>query len=554
MSARLAAELGREEDRGRSIDADVITGIEGRALARLARARTMRRGLVVGGSAVVLGIAAWAISSTSDPSTLAAPSSAVTTPQPDVSVVTEDGPLTPMATGDLSAEALIAGSAPRIRGEEPETPRQAALLCQMDPDNNPWHDAAATVSTLTETRECEAVWVGDGLILAPDFTYARLLTRVDDDGATVVLDWLLQGTDNLSESPLVIDDAALAATLATDPDTVSGPGLRTRGAYVGESMWTSDDRRLAVMGNASHPRALTADFSAVLGGVELTTQPPGSSLHSDELWAIASGEVTPAAVLQVRIVPERDAGDQELILEVELDPDNRMWGEEDAVAGVPAEDLLAGAVPRSRDEARAGRQAASVCELPEALQSGATYLDIDFSAEWAALECDPVWLEHPVFEATPAGDDGSGASEQDGYVQWNLTNVSRDAVRATNAMLLVETRPAGDASTADLTLFDAVAVAPSGWTADGRRLVPMSNLHSGVFTQHVQAANYFGGGALVDSSSRTLGPERPTHPVLKALRKGTATTGLVLVPFSDDPTRVLALEVPMGDTVAVGSS
>ncbi|WP_062528874.1 hypothetical protein [Demequina rhizosphaerae] len=556
MSAGLAAELTREEDRGRAVGEDAIPGIEAAALARLRHVRTMRSTAVAAGSAVVVGVAAWAITSTTEPSTLAAPTSAIVTdapsPTPDTGTdLADDGFDSYLATADLSAEALIAGSTPRVLGEEPDTPRQAALLCEMDPDINPWRGATATTSTLTETKACEAVWVGDGPVWTPDFVTSRLVSRAGDHEATVALDWVLQWNAP-SSSTLTIDQAAISATLATEPDTISAPGLRTRGAYVGESLWVSPTERLAVMGNATSPVVMDPAYSAVIGGVEITTQGPGSTLHSQALWAIAAREATPQVVVQVRVPPTGEAGAQELILEIELEPENGLWGNGD-LAGLPAEDLVAGAEPRSRDDAaRPDRQAASVCELPDALRARTTYIGSEWSPEIDVLECDPVWLGDPLFAAQT-----QDATALEGmpatYVQWLLTNTAGDAVRAGVPMLLVETRPARDATAGDLTMFDSLAVAPSAWTADGHRVVPLSDMVGSIFTQHVQPGNYLSNAANMSAEAWMLGPERDPDRVRRAVANGAQTTSLVTVPFRNDDSRVLVLEVPMGDTLSSDS-
>ncbi|MDN4476951.1 hypothetical protein QQX09_13915 [Demequina sp. SYSU T00192] len=554
MSASFEGELAREEARGRAAGEDAIAAVESRALARLARGRTMRRGLVVGVSAAVVGIAAWAITSTTEPSTLAAPGSpmdaatAVPSPAPEVSDLQDQDSDLRLAGGDLTAEALIASASPRTLGEEPESPRQAALLCDTDATAYPWNGASATEPTAREVEACEAVWVGDGLVLAPEFADARMLSRVGEDGATVVLDWLLQWVDPGSATALTVDEAAITVTLATDQDTLSAPAPRIGDAYVGESLWVSPTRRLAVLGGATSPRTMSPEYAALVGGVELATAAPGEALHSEQLWAIASGEVVPQVVLQVRIPPAGGAASQELILELEIVPDNRMWGDAE-VAGLSAEALMVGVEPRSRDDAAdPDRQAASVCELAHAAWSGTAYFGPDWSPVLDAVECEPVWLGRSFFASAPRAEDASEGMPAT-YVQWLLTNTTDDAVRAGIPLLLVETRPERDATPAALTVFDSLAATPSAWTEDGRRIVPLSDMFGGIMTQHVQAGAYLANAANISVESRLLGPERDPARVLRSVRNGAQATALVPVPFGDDASRVLVLEVPMGDTL-----
>ncbi|WP_062291046.1 hypothetical protein [Demequina phytophila] len=534
MSTALTAALAREEQRGIAASRVELAALEERSLARLRRGRTVTRALVAGGSAAVVGVVAVGLAWGTDPSTTAAPA---TTPSPSVSPAIDESWVP--TGGNVSAEALIASSTPRVLGQDLEKPRQAALLCEMDPAINPWRDAYATESTLTETKECEAVWVGDEPLLTDDSVYAMLHVGADATGGRMLLDWVMYSP---METDLTIDTAAIAATFATAPDTVSPPGFRTRGSYVGESLWVSPTQRLAVLGNASDPRSL-ADGATALGSAEVDTQPQGSVLHSDEVWAIAHGDVDPEVVLQVRVPPDGAAGGQELILEVPVNV------EVDQI-GVTAENLLTGWEPRRREDDRdPSRQAASLCEVPESAEAPRMFITMDWVMPFETLECDPIWLDERLLGAPRYSIEYS--SEQNGgpgslYMDWQLDLNLGSALQVAQSTLLVETAPSTAGSEADMTRVETLGFTTSAWTAAGTRLLPVASMLDGIFVGHLQGDNGVWGGAYVDPYTLGDNAELTPKEIRRAIVKGAPSTALVAVPFARDSSRVLVLEAPLG--------
>ncbi|WP_062522650.1 hypothetical protein [Demequina silvatica] len=529
MSAGLAAALAREEQRGRDGAEADLAAIEERALGRLRRGRTVRRAWVAGGSAAVVGVVAVGLAWGTEPATVAAPG---TSPSASASPAVDES-WAPVG-GNLSAEALIASSTPRVLGQQPRKARQAALLCEMDPAINPWRDAPSGESTLTETKECEAVWVGDAPLLTNDSVYAMLHVGADRTGGQMILDWVMYSpTDN----GLVIDTAAVAATFATEPDTVTPPGLRTRGAYVGGSLWVSPTQRLAVMGNASDPQSLDMGATA-LGTAEIGTQPQGSALHSDEVWAIASGEVEPEVVLQVRVPPDGAAGGQELILEVPVNVEVDQVGD-------TAEDLLTSWEPRTQEDGRdPSRQAADVCEIAEPAPSPRTIITMDWVMPFETAECEPIWLDEPLLGSPRYTIEDNG--DMSLYLDWQLDLERRAPLQVAQSTLVVETAPATTGAEADQARVETLALTSSAWTATGTRLLPVSGMLDGIFVGHLQGANGVWGGTYVDP--RTLGDDGALTPeeVRRAIVKGARSTALVAVPFARDSSRVLILEMPLG--------
>ncbi|WP_062515845.1 hypothetical protein [Demequina gelatinilytica] len=208
---------------------------------------------------------------------------------------------------------------------------------------------------------------------------------------------------------------------------------------------------------------------------------------------------------------------------------------------VTADAWVAGFAPRTDDEALAAdRQAALLCEVPDALQ-GLTASE----AAWLGLEppaCLAGSVAGPVLEPSHGVQVVDGVNGSAADVAWAAVNVSDQAIVTAGWSVLFETAPEAAPSEATASVLGSVTLTRSLWLDAAHRSLPSPasprwrELGSGstlLAQTHLDPDRTVSGATIDAAALRT------------AIADGAAVTGAVVVPFEDDPSTVMVLEVPL---------
>ncbi|WP_062463945.1 hypothetical protein [Demequina soli] len=519
MSAALERALAREAEAGRERAEAEAEALVARVGTRLRR----RRMLTLGGGAVA-GVAAIALVAsvlggagrTADPGAADgdAPASATT-----VTRTTEPSQARSEAGAAAYGDILLANARPRTRGQEVGEPGQEALLCPDTQENE-------------MLAPCDALWVGDGSVIAIDPAQTRVWATEGKDSAVVQVDWRIT---NKTATPLTLELADTTVALLADPDAAPGRmSTLDLGTFAGTSLWATDATRIAHNSPMISAISLGAGEGFGQSATFTATRPgTGTGADADPLWDIVTGAAGATLTVQVGLIHTADGSG--LILEASAPVELGRT--------VSADELAATWMPRAiGDEAPEDKQAALLCDVPESAE-GWQDGEADVPNEGIELGCDAGWVDGPVLAAT----DGALTTGADiAAVSWGLETAGSSTVRVEGLRAVLEAEPEsiGTARWPLVATEDAVATLSSAWRDDRSRSAWLGGGFSWNTTLFPDLM--IGTSSTVRSNVDTVAQGLNLPALTRALASGEGSaTVQATMAFVDDPTRVLILEVPV---------
>ncbi|WP_345379561.1 hypothetical protein [Demequina sediminis] len=521
--------LTRGADPAEPLSPDVVV----RARSRIAAARRRRASWWAGGSVALLAIAAVAVGTWAAPPVVPA---AAATPTPSETA----DPLPAV----LHAEDLMAMSEPRTRGVEPEGPRQAGLVCNLDDVPPESARPGATAGT-----PCDAVWVGEDMLLRLEPEATTATTYVVGDASQVRVMWVVR---NAGSIPLQLDPAGAVASLVADPGSVATSGSQSGLTQVASSLWQDDHHRSTVLTRGAATSDSSLDDSWILQPGEYASGEATFITERDDpvsrVIDAATRFTMPTLSVQIPVVPLGAPAGSMILLEVEsqlvtVDP------------GTAGDTLASMGVPRRLgEEPRADAQAALLCEISDALVEGRTLAIAGEFSSYSAEEssCTPLWVPGPIFVdgggLDVVGDELATPDATSQRLVWTVENRSTWTVLTENFSLLVEAAPASPRPDGDVLsrLGDTVVTESSAWMADGRRAVMLS---SQAWRFGMEPGSMFGAESTLFPGMLTSTDVVDVDELVESLNGDGAATALIELPLLGTPTQVLVLEVPVSAAV-----
>ncbi|WP_156163723.1 hypothetical protein [Demequina subtropica] len=504
MTEELVEALEADADPGSGRDG--LTGVVRRARARARRGRRSRALVWSAAACVVLGGAAIAVPSWDRGD------------EPQVTRTLTRAPT-------VFAEDLTGTVVDRTRGVSAESPAQAAVLCAVRADANPWAGSSEGVA-LPVRSVCTAAWAGDAQMLGVDPALTHLTAYVGESSAVITVEWALR---NRTDAPLALDAGGVLTSLATDSTAVTTDRGYDQDRFAGGSLWASNTQRYASLSGDSRP--VTIEPGEYLqGSTRFTGAAPAPGEPRDAVWDIATGAAWPTLGVQVRVQPFGLSGTRELFLEAETSTERLM-------PGVSADTLVADLTPRVPGEPRDGAQAAMLCKVPPELRPEAGGA---FPYAAAEVACRAVWLPATVLvdESTLSLSAGEVAPE----VGWGVVSTAQGTLTVSGWNLLIESGSLDDGASRLVRLGSAVVTSTTAWDDEGHRTALIDNASMEIDVEPGEAIT---GYDSLFPAMLTDGQPIDVDVVAAAIAAGGAATAQVEVPFLGDARRVLILETPL---------
>ena len=507
MTTRLDQALDADAAAGRALVTELGAAVH-RAAARVRRRRRVR----LAGAAAILAAAVVGVPLVTTPSPAGDPSGggaeAPAGTAAEATVVDRSVPLT--------ADQLLGTVTARTRADGARD-AQRAVVC------------GSTAATEDPMAPCRAVWVGERPLISLENWGDTAAALVSDTRARIEVNWLLM---NNSGRPLALERGDLIVALTTDPAGLERGVTTLQDAAWGASLWVDDSTRLARHTPVELPEEVAPrEYMAGTAVFEVGAPAPGA--EPDPLWLIATGQAAATLTVQVGLQTGDLAVEGALILEA-----SSTLGL--VTAAVTGDSLLESFTPRGLgDAAPEDRQAALLCPVPEALRvSHFTTPEVPYRSE--PVDCEAGWVDGPVIAAeTPMRvmpeDPGVG-------YEWTMVNLAERPVYAARTQMVVEAQPAALGEDELRTVGTTAASATSAWRDLGSRTVMIDNAVFGVPWSRDSSL-----GTMDSLLGTGVSPEDEplTDAILAALDQPGTVTVQVSVPFVDDPTRIMILEVPM---------
>ncbi|WP_062308093.1 hypothetical protein [Demequina subtropica] len=208
---------------------------------------------------------------------------------------------------------------------------------------------------------------------------------------------------------------------------------------------------------------------------------------------------------------------------------------------VTADSLVGGFAPRSDGEAVAGnRQSALLCDVPPALQG----LSAD-EAAWLHAEppaCVAGSVAGPLLEPSHGVQVVDGVNGRAADVAWAAVNVSGAAIVTAGWSVLFETAPEVASSETTASVQGAVTLTRTLWVDSSHRSLPAP---ASLRWRKLASGSTLLAQTELDPERTVTGTTIDAAMLRAALADGAAVTGAVMVPFEDDPSTVMVLEVPL---------
>lgn len=424
----------------------------------------------------------------------------------------------------LDAEQLTSDATFRARGQDGTG--QEGLLCGARGQDPGARDGV---------RPCAAVWIGDAPLVSLSATLTHATAQAWETEARLTVRWVLV---NESPRPLTVDRSGGMVAVTTDPAAVSlSSPVRDRA----DSLWLSNVARAGRISDATD--RVTLEPGALLAGeAVMTASAPSTGDTGDPVWRIATGDADGTLTVQARIASTAPRSAQAVLVEASLPLAPVSMVTAEALASTFSERAEGAAASESlgADRAWSTAQRALLCDLPAMLQRTSSGGVGPFSA--GEVACTPGWVEGPV--VVPTGSlmfDGAGVAAR---ATWELRNVTDQLLEYSRIALMLEAPGRLDgAPDASMSLLGSVIAAPAGaWRSDGTRLTWLDNAQAGGTLEP--------GGTLARVDRLYPAMRWVEHPVdvtglLSRLSPDSGATGLVVLPFVTDQSRVLVLEVPL---------
>lgn len=525
MSRGVVDALTRGADPAAALSPDVVV----RARSRIAAARRRRASWWAGGSVTLLAAAALAVGTWAQPAQIPA---AAASPTPSE---------TPAARPSiLRAEDLAAAMEPRARAVEPDSVRQAGLLCPLDGLPPGSLDSAVGTS-------CGSVWMGEGRLLRLDESFTRATAYSFGDSSVVMVTWMAV---NSGPVPIALDPAGAVVSLVTDPGAVTDTAYQSGFTQVASSLWLGDQQRMTVLTAGAAVAGSSLSDVWVLAPGESASGEATFVSHSDtpltQVADIAAGRAEATVVVQIPVVPAASPAANVLLVEAEHEL-------ADVPAGLSGDVLAADGVPRAMGEpVPDGAQAAMLCEIPEALREDRELAQdgqLTSSGDSAESVCAPLWVPGPVFAdhegTTIVTDEGAPEDTTRTRVLWSVDHKAHATVLTDNWSLLIEgvaseVRTEGSALT---RLGDTIVTQTSAWLPDGRRVALLSTQ---AYRFEMEPGSSLGMESTLFPGMLTSDQPVDAGFLVRSLGDAGVATVLTELPLFADPSRVLILETPLG--------